>query len=119
MTLDVVSVAQIDAGALTTNGDTALVVADAPAPPATDAAFAARLGTWIHAGGTFVGERLHDVRGIQTAGFAGGVAFARLNRLPFPTGLAGYEALGRCRALRKEERRDGEECADDECFFHA
>ncbi len=68
MALDVVSVAQITAGALTSNGDTALVVPDAPTPLTADASFAAQLVPWIHSGGTFVGERL---RGITLASAAG------------------------------------------------
>ncbi len=69
MPVDIVTGAQIAAGALTANGDTALVVPDGPAVTATAAAAqAAAVQGWVQAGGTFVGER---TRGIALAGAEG------------------------------------------------
>jgi zinc carboxypeptidase len=65
LTIDVLTREEIDAGELTADGDTALVVPDGPTLPSTpDLAQSQALQSWVHAGGTYIGER---ARGIATA----------------------------------------------------
>jgi hypothetical protein len=67
MPVDIVTAAEIAAGALTANGDTAFVVPDGPLG-ANPAATAQAVQAWVRGGGTFVGER---TSGITLAGADG------------------------------------------------
>jgi hypothetical protein len=81
--VDVVTSAQIAAGALTANGDTAFVVPDGPLlSTATGAAQAPAVQAWVRAGGTFVGERS---RGIALAA-ADGLGSAATSGAPVGPG---------------------------------
>jgi zinc carboxypeptidase len=86
MVADVLTVGQIDAGALTSDGDTALVIPDAPiATPAPDLAQQQAVQSWVRAGGTFIGER---ARGIGLAMSDGLIATALDNAFTGPGALA-------------------------------
>jgi hypothetical protein len=81
MPVDVVTSAQVAAGALSTNGDTAFVVPDGPLVTGQAAGTqATAVGAWVRAGGTFIGER---TRGIVLAAAEG---LSSASTIAAPTG---------------------------------